>query len=332
LDVQATLVDLARFPQELGLAIRYDEGGRAYRLLDRNEELDLGSYRVVWWRRPRPFVLHRDVAEGEYHSFAYNESLEAFAGLWQALDAAWINHPTREQVAARKVYQLRVAQDVGLEIPTTLVTNDPSEAKRFVESHRRGGVAYKTFLPAAHDWRETRILGSQELDQIESVSYAPVIFQEYVPVELDLRITVVGETVLATAIHSRDTHYEADYRMDLDNARVEAFDLPGEVRKRVADLAARLGLVYGAVDMRLTPDGRFVFLEVNPSGEWLFVEERSEQPITETFAHLLAGYVTRRPAATAGARPQPTTRDTGLVASPPGRRCGRTSPAPGTFW
>jgi glutathione synthase/RimK-type ligase-like ATP-grasp enzyme len=296
-DVAAVLLDLARFPRELALAIRYDDGRRSYSLIDDGEVLALDEARVVWWRRPRPFVLHPEIAQGEHARFAYSESVEAFAGLWQSLATTWINHPTREEVASRKVHQLRVAQEVGLEIPRTLVTNDPDEARSFAAAHERGGVAYKTFLPGFHDWRETRVLRSEELADLETVRYAPVIFQEYVPLRLDLRVTVVGGEMFAAAIHSAETSYQADYRMDLDSARVEPFELPQDVRTGIERLMGRLGLVYGAIDMRLTPDGRFVFLEINPSGEWLFVEERSGQPITAAFAAQLADHHPQRRAA-----------------------------------
>jgi hypothetical protein len=288
-DVPASLLDLARFPRELALAIRYEDDRRSYSLLDGGDVLALDEARVVWWRRPRPFVLHPEIAQGEHARFAYSESVEAFAGLWQSLATTWINHPTREQVASHKVHQLRVAQETGLEIPRTLVTNDPDEARAFAAAHERSGVAYKTFLPGFHDWRETRVLRSEELADLETVRYAPVIFQEYVPLRLDLRLTVVGAEIFAAAIHSAETAYQADYRMNLDSARVEPFELPEDVRTGIERLLARLGLVYGAIDMRLTPDGRFVFLEINPSGEWLFIEERSGQPITAAFADELVG-------------------------------------------
>lgn len=284
----ATMIDLAQFPQEIGVAIRYEGGRRRYRLRTREGEVPLDRCRAIWWRRPRPFVLHPEIADGPHATFAYSESTEAFAGLWQSLDVAWINHPAAEETAARKVYQLRTAQDVGLEIPRTLITNDPAEARAFIDVLGHELTVYKAFLPTADDWRETRILRLEEVSQIESVRYAPVIFQEYVPAGVDLRVTVVGDEILAAAIHSQQTSYQVDYRMDLGRARVEPFQLTQGIRDRVHALMTRLGLVYGAVDMRLTPDGRHVFLEINPSGEWLFVEERTGLPITETFARLLA--------------------------------------------
>jgi len=52
-------------------------------------------------------------------------------------------------------------------------------------------------------------------------------------------------------------------------------------------LLKHAGLRYGAIDMRRTPDGRYVFLEVNPAGQWRFVEEVTGQPITAAMASLL---------------------------------------------
>ena len=284
LDAPTALVDLERFPTEMTLAARFERGRWRYQL----DDLSLDDVDAVWWRRPRPFGLHSEIAEGEYARFAYGECNEAFAGLWQSLDAQWINHPTAEQVAAHKLYQLRVAAEVGLEIPRTLVTNDPDEVQRFAADLGPRRVAYKTFLPAEHDWRETRILGEGELRELAAVRYAPLIFQEYVDLRLDLRVTVIGPEIIAAAVHPSAGGYEADYRMDLETARVEPFALPPEVERGIHALMRRLDLVYGAIDLRLTPDGRFVFLEINPSGEWRFIEERSGQAITSAFAAHLA--------------------------------------------
>jgi hypothetical protein len=52
----------------------------------------------------------------------------------------------------------------------------------------------------------------------------------------------------------------------------------------------RLGVVYGAINMQLTPDGRYIFLEINPPGEWLFIEERTGQPISEAVSEVLASH------------------------------------------
>lgn len=101
---------------------------------------------------------------------------------------------------------------------------------------------------------------------------------------------MMGEDVFAAAIHSQETSYAVDFRMDMDAGRVEAFQLPRGVIERLQALMDRLGLIYGAIDMRLTPDGQYVFLEINPAGQWLFVEQRTGQLMTEAFVRLLAAH------------------------------------------
>jgi glutathione synthase/RimK-type ligase-like ATP-grasp enzyme len=98
----------------------------------------------------------------------------------------------------------------------------------------------------------------------------------------------VGERIFAAAIHSQETDYPIDFRMSLGQANVEPAELPPRIERLLHALMARLGLAYGAIDLRRTPDGDCVFLEVNTAGEFLFVEERTGQPIARALADLLA--------------------------------------------
>jgi glutathione synthase/RimK-type ligase-like ATP-grasp enzyme len=176
------------------------------------------------------------------------------------LDVFWVNHPIRDQAAAHRVYQLKVAREVGLEIPVTLVTNDPDQARAFVQTHGPEATVYKAFSATEQYWRESRLLKPEEVQLLDSVRFAPVIFQEYIPARFDLRVTIVGKSIFAAAIYSQETSYKVDFRMEFDRSRVESFDLPGEIVEPLYALMDRLGLVYGAIDMRLTSDGRFVFV------------------------------------------------------------------------
>lgn len=276
------LLDLSAFPTGLRLAADYHpDGTHRYRLSDADETVDLADVNAVWWRRPQPFELHPGVTDPVDRQFVYTECSQAVTGLFHALDAAWMNDPARDRVAGHKLYQLRIAGEAGLEVPRTHVTNDPDSARAFAAETGPSETVYKAFIAQPEAWRETRVLTPEEMAHLDDVALAPVIFQEYVPGDVDLRITVVGEEVFAVAIDASDTDYPTDYRMNVGDARVEAHDLPTTVRERLLAFMDRLGLVYGAIDMRLTPDGRYVFLEVNPSGLWLFVEEPTGLPITE---------------------------------------------------
>jgi len=275
------LLDLAEYPQHFGLDLNYTDKGETLRLIFPDRTVDLAECGAVWWRRPGAFAPDPAIRRQSHFEFVQSECVEAFTGLWHALDVCWMNHPSRDEVAARKAFQLKAARQAGLATPRTLISSDSGRAQQFISELGNGRVVYKSFSATASEWRETRLVGAEEIGLIDNVRHAPVIFQEYVEAGVDLRVTMVGALAFAAAIHSQDTAYKIDFRMDMLDAKVEAVSLPEEILTGLQALMTSLGLVYGAIDMRRTPEGRYVFLEINPAGQWLFIEERTGQRITE---------------------------------------------------
>jgi glutathione synthase/RimK-type ligase-like ATP-grasp enzyme len=149
-------------------------------------------------------------------------------------------------------------------------------------------VIFKSFSATPTTWRETRPVRDVDLGLMDQVRYAPVIFQELVPGGRDIRATVVGDQVFAAEIRADQSAYEFDFRIDSAHAPISEYRLPEPVQERLLALMRRLGLRYGAADFRVAPDGDHVFLEVNPAGQWLFVEYATGQPIAAALADLLA--------------------------------------------
>lgn len=288
-DAESYLLDLSDYPQKYNLSISFDgmANRQKYTLTNGEGRVDLDECGVVWWRRPQHFNIHDEITSGTDRNFAYVEAHSAWAGLWLSLDAFWINHPTLEEEGARKVYQLRTAQEAGFKIPDTCITSSPADAAEFIKKHGSGNIIYKAFAGTERDWRETRLLKENEVDLIDSVKYAPVIFQEFIPGGVDLRITVIGDEIYTGAIYSEHASYKVDFRMVMDEAEIKPFELPDEIKALLLDYMKRLDLVYGAIDMRLTPDGEYIFLEINPSGQWLFVELGTGLPITDALVRLM---------------------------------------------
>ena len=282
----AVMVDTAAFPLETSMVQSFN-GQRLFQLNLNGQSIDLEACRVGWWRRPQQFRLQPDMS-AEAAAFAYTECHEAMAGLWAALPLTWVNPPPLDEAAHHKPYQLAIACELGIPIPKTLITNDPAAARRFVSELGNENTVYKTFLASEQCWRETRILRSSEIDMLERVRLAPVIFQEFIPAIADVRVTIIGNRMFAAKITPAPGGYAIDYRMDMARADFQPTRLPRKVENALRRFMRRLGLVYGAVDLRCQPDGDYVFLEVNPAGEWRFVEERTSQPITQTMADLLA--------------------------------------------
>lgn len=202
-----------------------------------------------------------------------------------------IQNPTgierRLDFAVKGAFQVStpLAQRIGLEIPPTLMTNDVEEARAFWH-RRKGKVIYKQFIALPDAWRETRRLKPEDETHAASIAHAPVIFQKHVAAVADLRVTAVGGVFYAAATDVRDADYPQDVRMNLD-AKYAAHELPPAITAKLSALMERLGLVYGAIDLRLTPEGRYVFLEINPARQFLYIEHATGQPIAAALAQML---------------------------------------------
>jgi glutathione synthase/RimK-type ligase-like ATP-grasp enzyme len=278
------MLNLAEFPGKLSLTARLDGCRSDFSLTFADgARIPMDSVTAVWWRRPQAFGFP-EIKDPAHRHFAQSEAATAFQGMYQASSALWINHVVRDAAAAHKPWQLQLAREAGLSIPETLITNDPEEARAFWRRHP-GEVIYKPFLQTYHAWRETRKIQPEEEALAEAVRLTPVLFQRYVPAVCDLRVTVIGERLFAAA--ARGEEYELDIRFNLQT-QYRPHDLPAEVEERLFALMRRLGLEYGAVDFRLTPEGEYVFLEVNPAGQFLYIEKATEQPIARALAEHLA--------------------------------------------
>lgn len=283
---EVRLVDTADFPSRMRLSFAVSPGAAGVLMTDSNGVMDLGELDVIWWRRPRPYEMGLGLDPALY-SFAYSECHEAMAGAWHSLDVAWVNPPDADEVAHHKPLQLALARSAGLAVPATLVTNDPAAARRFIDDRRPQTIICKTFIAQEMHWRETRAVGPAEEEALDTLRLAPAIFQEFVEAEADVRVTIFGDRLLAAEIVSHPSAYAYDYRVAMDRVVMRPADIPPPVARALLKLMRSLGLVYGAADLRRTASGEHIFLEVNPAGEFLFVEERSGLRLTEEMASLL---------------------------------------------
>lgn len=279
--------DVADFPSGASLEVSFSDRCDRLRLAaEGRHEIRIEDVGAVWYRRERPLELDPALTDPTSRLFAWSESNEALTGVWRALDCFWMNPPAADEAGQRKVRQLQLARRVGLRVPDTLITNNPSSARAFVVEHLERGVIRKALRNIAEAPRPTALVTAEDLTRIGDVRYAPVTFQQFVPANLDLRVIVVEDEIFAAAIRS-DPEYRTDYRMGIGSARFFPYTLPDDVASALIALHHRLGLVYGASDFRVTPDGEHVFLEVNPAGEYLFASERTGQPVPQAIAACL---------------------------------------------
>jgi hypothetical protein len=254
--------------------------------------VDLSRVGVVWVRRPSVPAVG---GAPELAAFIGDETASLMAGLWSVLQAEWVNDLTAGRRASSKPLQLAVAASVGWATPRTYIGNDPVEVRRLWSRCDRQ-IIMKPFTVAAVAVRGdlrvpyTSLVDAGELRDDDAIWGCPAIWQEALPKAFEVRITVVGDSVLAGAIDSQASSRTRDdwRRYDFENVAHSAHELPEEVRAQSLALVAALGLRFGAIDAVATPDGRYVFLEVNPFGQWLWMEQLCGLPIAEAHASLFA--------------------------------------------
>lgn len=236
-----------------------------------------------------------DDLDERFREMCVRESVAALEGFLDALhDVRWVNHIQRERAAENKQRQLRIAAQAGLRIPRTLVTNDPAAARQFfIETE--GRMVAKLLRPltvsmnAAPLFVYTSRVSEEDLASAETLRHSPMVFQELIPKERELRVAwVAGEAFTGALDASGTSRGQTDWRLATpEECRWQRAELPVDVSRGLQSLMSELGLVYGAIDLIYTPSGEHVFLEVNPSGEWGMLERDLGLPIADAIARAL---------------------------------------------
>jgi len=250
---------------------------------------------AVWWRRPEDVVANPDLNQ-EAKTFVRREWAAALQGAWRTIDGLWVNHPERLRFARYKIPQLLLARDLGFSIPDTCVSADPGIVREFCRRHDYRVIAKladagppRVDPPNLQYTVYTTPIVEADLDSDLAISAAPSIYQSYVEKDHELRVTVVGDRVLACRIDSQATEStRVDWRRyDLDNTPHFATTLSPDLCDRCVSITQRLGLVFAAIDLVVTPDGELVFLEINPNGQWAWIQELTGLPIAQALADVL---------------------------------------------
>ncbi|GLW09731.1 hypothetical protein Misp01_48600 [Microtetraspora sp. NBRC 13810] len=288
--------DEADYPAACTLTTGFAGGRWQQTLTYRGETYDLSKVTAVWDRRPdRPSAA--GVREPSQRAFAEHAARLALRGAYHLMvRARWMPAPPQHAVAVdNKLLHLHRAVELGFTVPETVVTNDPAA---LVPAWNRAGGRLITkalgYHPFTLDGEErhlfTTVVPRRRLSGRHRFRHGPAMVQPNLPKAYELRVTVVGERVFAARIDSQNSRLTAVDWRHYEDAKVgySAYDLPPEVGKRCARLVAGLGLTFGALDFVVTPDGRYVFLELNVNGQWAFVEMLTGLPIGDAIADWLA--------------------------------------------
>ena len=288
------------FANNVELAISPADGTGTLLVRDSGRTVKIQDVRAVWFRKPEPVnVSHFVGLEPGALDYVEAEFGETLLGLYSLLNhVPWINDPFSTRIAHRKMLQLRTAARIGFATPRTVITNNPDTALAFAEG-LRGDIAIKslgaiTVTEAPVDGEAiqyglfTRKVSLEELKSVkDSIRHVPTVFQEFLEKRYELRITCVGSQCFACRIESRGDDLTADdYRFDTRGLIHTAQECP-ELKQKLQAYMQAFRLNFGCFDILITKAGEPVFLEMNPNGQWAWVENMTGLPIAAAIAREL---------------------------------------------
>lgn len=251
------------------------------------DDIDGMHIRSAWYRRPRlPEAGHcleadRPFIEGQWKYFQ--------KGIFDAgedlLDTLWVNRPRAADYAESKLVQLQAARRAGLLIPDTVIGNRARDVAKLID--RWGRVVFKTFYPQSWDdssrgttYQMSAVLldAATELPE-QAIALSPGIYQRYIDKSYDVRVTVVGSQMFAVQMKNASGRAYFDWRPHShdQDMHIEPFIIGAPLEAKLREVMRRLGIVFGCIDLVVSPQNDIYFLEINQAGQFLFVEELMPQ-------------------------------------------------------
>jgi len=267
-----------------------------------NKEYLLNEFEAIWYRRLFLGQALDPNIPKDYRNPILEESRRVIYGIMETTDVFKLDDYRTVRRTSDKHLQLKTALECGLSIPNTLVTNSANELTRFYNKIPTGIISkMQSSFAIYEDGKEnvvfTNTVEPQHMINLEGLQISPMKFQEKIEKRLELRVTVVGDEIFCFSIDSQAMDgAQIDWRKKggaLLN-KWKSHKLPKGLEKQLLQLMDILGLNYGAMDLILTPENEYVFLEVNPVGEFFWLDNLAQGAISEAIAKLLMGNGKRR--------------------------------------
>lgn len=241
---------------------------------------DLSKVKSIYFRRVS--TVFPSSLDNNNNNFINRERRDFLEGALLSLKAKWINPLFATIQGERKLLQLSIAKKLGLKTPSTLVTNDPQKIKKFIKrkpaiikpiSHGLQVTNEKTFSIYTSAINQNDIQDEKQLFEV------PSFIQEKIENKSDIRVTVIDKSIFAVSI-KKDNDEEIDWRKPTVIKSYSIISLPDEINDKLLKLNNELGLRYSAIDLIQTSEDDYIFLEVNPAGEWVWLERELELEIS----------------------------------------------------
>ena len=218
--------------------------------------------------------------------------------LYYFIDVFSLGSQAYDEISASKMLQLKIAVELGMKIPATCFSNRREDILDFARGMeniilkpiKEDSIFYDDEREYVFYAKKVETARLRELPE-EAFTQTVSFVEKYIEKKFELRITVVGHEIFACKIDSQilpEDKGRIDWRQGIDiGLKQEKFDLPERIGEFCLKYLERMHLNFGCFDFIVTPGDEYVFLECNPNGQWLWVEDGTGLPITKAVAECL---------------------------------------------
>lgn len=283
--------------EELGdnVEVKLDFFKDNFKIFDKRTgiQVDLLDIKGVYFRRPELKADNSELSRSE-NQFIRNEISYTLEGIYEILNSAyWLNNVKHIRNAENKIFQLRLAKKIGFRVAPSLITTNADSAMNFYRMNDEDCIIkpIRTGLISDEGNEEAIIFTNKvnlDKNNAQRVGGCPTFFQKHIKKRGDIRVTVVGDKIFAAFIHSQDSDdSKVDWRVSQNGLKHSIYTLPVDVSANCVNLLKELNLNFGAIDLILDEMGNYVFLEINPNGQWAWIERLLGLDISGAIVNLL---------------------------------------------
>jgi len=246
----------------------------------------------VWYRRPSPDRKADELIDADGLKFFRGETKEWIKSITFALKHCfWVTAPWLLYESRIKSRQLSVAQALGLQVPRTLITMDPDSVKRFYSECQDGMVAKPLKVPFVESKESFYTLRVQEINPADldnpALYICPTVFQEKISVSHELRIVAIGHRLFAFKAVTKEKNALDIRSGGLGNVEYSACEISEALSSKIISMLSQFNTPFSSMDFLVDCDGREYFVDLNPNGQWLFLEFLTGVNMSDVFVEML---------------------------------------------
>lgn len=246
----------------------------------------------VWYRRPSPDRKFDKKLDGDSLKFFRGETKEWVKSITLSLKRAfWVTSPWLLYEARIKSNQLFVANSVGLSIPKTLIGRDQELVKKFFTECPNGMIAKSLKAPYVESKDSYYTLRTQEIMQTDlndpSLFICPTIFQERISTLYELRVVVIGKRLFCFKAVPKEKTFLDIRTGGLMNVEYAPHEIAPSLSRKIIRLVDYFGLPFSSMDLLVDEDGKEFFIDLNPNGQWLWLEYSTGIVMSDLFAEMM---------------------------------------------